>query len=191
VRVALIKNWWSLVLRGVIGVVLGIVTFIWPGLTLASIVILFGAYSFLDGVVSIAGAVRAVHAHDRWGSLVIKGLLGIAVAIMTIAWPAMTLLALVYLMGAWAMVTGIFEIVTAIRLRRHIPGEWLLVIGGIASVVFGFLVMLVPLAGALVLALWFGAYLLVTGIILITLGIRLRGLRNAVVPGSPMTAPAH
>jgi uncharacterized membrane protein HdeD (DUF308 family) len=190
-RVALIRNWWSLVLRGILGIVLGLITFAWPEITLAGIVMLFGAYALIDGIFNIAGAVRAVQAHERWGALVFEGIVGIGAAIVTIAWPAITALALVYVIGAWALVTGVFEIAAAVRLRKYVTGEWLLVLSGIASMVFGFMMMLVPIAGALVIALWFGAYALVTGVILIALGIRLRGLRNSPLAGPAMTAPAH
>jgi uncharacterized membrane protein HdeD (DUF308 family) len=190
-RVALVRNWWSLVLRGILGIVLGLITFAWPGITLAGIVMLFGAYALIDGIFSIAGAVRAMQAHERWGVLVFEGIVGIGAAIVTIAWPAITAIALVYVIGAWALVTGAFEIAAAVRLRKYITGEWLLVLSGIASMVFGFLMLLVPVAGALVIALWFGAYALVTGVILIALGVRLRGLRNSVFSGPTVTAPAH
>jgi len=190
-RLALVRNWWSLVLRGILGIVLGLITFAWPGITLAGIVMLFGAYALIDGIFSIAGAVRAMQAHERWGALVFEGIVGIGAAIVTIAWPAITAIALVYVIGAWALVTGAFEIAAAVRLRKYITGEWLLVLSGIASMVFGFLMMLVPLAGALVIALWFGAYALVTGVILIALGVRLRGLRNSLFSGPTVTAPAH
>jgi len=149
------------------------------------------AYALIDGIFSIAGAVRAMQAHERWGALVFEGIVGIGAAIVTIAWPAITAIALVYVIGAWALVTGAFEIAAAVRLRKYITGEWLLVLGGIASMVFGFLMMLVPIAGALVIALWFGAYALVTGVILIALGVRLRGLRNSLFSGPTVTAPAH
>jgi uncharacterized membrane protein HdeD (DUF308 family) len=167
-------------------------TFAWPGITLASLVLLFGAYALVDGVFSIVGAVRAAQAHERWGVLVIEGLVGIIAAAITVAWPAITALALVFVIGSWAVVTGGFEIAAAIRLRKHISGEWLLGLSGIASVIFGFLLMIAPLAGALVIALWFGAYAFVFGILMLVLGFKLRSLRNSPFAGQPvMPAPAH
>jgi uncharacterized membrane protein HdeD (DUF308 family) len=191
-RLALVRNWWSLVLRGVLGILIGVVTFAWPGITLASLVLLFGAYALVDGIFSIAGAVRAAQTHERWGVLVIEGVVGIIAAAITFAWPAITAIALVFVIGAWAVVTGVFEIAAAVRLRKHISGEWLLALSGVASVIFGFLMMIAPLAGALVIALWFGAYAFVFGILMLVLGFKLRSLRNSPYAGRPvMPAPAH
>jgi len=191
-KLALIHNWWSLVLRGSIGVLLGIATFVWPQFTLAGLVTLFGIYAFIDGFISIAGAVRASREHVRWGALVVEGIIGIAAGIIAFFWPAITIISLVYIIGAWALITGIFEIAAAIRLRSHITGEWLLALAGIASIVFGLMLMFVPLAGAIVLAFWFGAYALVFGITLIALGVRLRALRHRPLAGPGVTtAHAH
>src|SRR5436190_5283070 len=154
-RFALARNWWSLVIRGLLGIAIGIITLIWPGITLTALVFLFAAYALVDGVISIAGAMHAVAAHERWGVLLLEGIAGIVVAMITIVWPPVTAFALVMLIAAWAILMGIFEIVAAIRLRRYISNEWLLALGGIASVMFGILVAAVPLAGALVIALWF------------------------------------
>jgi uncharacterized membrane protein HdeD (DUF308 family) len=190
-NLVLAKNWWALVIRGILGVVVGVLTFIWPGITLAALVLLFGAYSLVDGALNLAAAVRAVHAHERWGILVIEGLVGIAASIVTILWPAITAIALVYVIAAWAVVTGVLEITAAVRLRRHIEGEWLLALSGIASLIFGILMMIAPIAGALVIALWVGAYALVSGIILIALGFRLRSWHREPHAGPSVTAPAH
>jgi uncharacterized membrane protein HdeD (DUF308 family) len=164
-RIILATNWWSLVIRGIVAILLGIVTFAWPGITLTALVFLFGAYALLDGVVSLVGVVRAAQAHERWGALLIEGFAGIAAAIVTVLWPPLTALALVYVIGAWAVVTGIFEMVAAVRLRKYIAGEWLLALTGIASLLFGILIMIAPIAGALVIALWVGAYAMVFGVL--------------------------
>jgi uncharacterized membrane protein HdeD (DUF308 family) len=171
---ALARNWWSLVIRGILGIVIGLITFVWPGITLTALVFLFAGYALVDGAVSLTGAVHAAQAHERWGALVIEGILGIAAAVITVFWPAITALSLVFIIAAWAILTGISEIVAAVRLRNYISGEWLLVLAGIASVIFGVLVAAVPLAGALVLAIWFGAYAFVFGIMVVALGFRLR-----------------
>ena len=133
--------WWSPVVRGVVAVLLGIVALAWPGITLGAIVLLFGAYALIHGIVSLAGIWRPAGTHERWGALLFEGIVGIAAAIVTIAWPAITLLSLIYVIAAWAIITGIFEVVAAIRLRKHISHEWLLALGGVASIVFGILVM--------------------------------------------------
>ena len=146
-RIALARNWWSLVIRGIVGIALGVITFLWPSITFTALVILFGAYSLVDGVMSLVGAVKAAEAHDRWGILVFEGVIGIAAAAVTLLWPNITALALVFIIGAWAIATGAAEIVAAFRLRKHIAGEWLLALAGVASAVFGVLVMLVSSPG--------------------------------------------
>lgn len=144
----LAKNWWSLLLRGTLSILFGVLTLMWPGLTLGALVTGFGVYAFIDGVVNIVGVVRHSRQHQRWASLLIEGIAGILAGVVTIAWPAITLAVLVTLVAVWAIVTGVLEIVAAIRLRKHMHGEWLLALGGIA---FGVLVLAAPLAGALVL----------------------------------------
>ena len=173
-NIALAKNWWSLVIRGVAAILLGVVTFAWPGITLAALVLLYGAYALVDGVMAIIGAVRAAQSHERWGALLIEGVAGIAAAAITILWPGITALALGIVIASWAIVTGVFELVAAVRLRKHITGEWLLALAGIASIAFGVLIIIAPLAGALVIALWVGAYTLVFGVLMVALGLRLR-----------------
>jgi uncharacterized membrane protein HdeD (DUF308 family) len=187
----LARNWWSLVLRGLLGILIGIVTFISPGITLAALVFLFAGYALVDGVVSLAGAMRAAAADERWGALLIEGIAGIVAAFVTVLWPAITALGLVYVIAAWSIVTGIAELVAAVRLRKYISGEWLLALGGIASVIFGILVAAVPLAGALVIALWFGAYAFVFGVILVGLGFRLRSWERHLPAGGGIPSPAH
>ncbi len=189
--VALATNWWSLVMRGVLGILLGVITFAWPGITLTALVFLFGAYALVDGIMAIAGAVRAVERRDRWGVLVLEGIVGIAAAAITVLWPAITLLSLIFVIAAWSIVTGVLELVAAARLRRHVRGEWLMVVGGIASVVFGILVAIAPLAGALVIALWLGVYAFIFGIVLLILGFRLRSWQHHAPASPPMPAPAH
>jgi uncharacterized membrane protein HdeD (DUF308 family) len=191
-RVILAKNWWSLVLRGLLGIALGIVTFLWPGITLTALVFLFAGYALLNGSLSLAGALRAAEAGDRWGALLFEGIIGILAAFLTALWPAITALALVFVIAAWAIATGVAEIAAAIRLRRHIHGEWLLALAGVVSIVFGVLLAAMPIAGALVIALWVGAYMLVFGVTLVALGVRLRSWSHGSHAGpAPMPAPAH
>ena len=177
-------------IRGILGIVVGLMTFLWPGITLMALVFLFAGYALVDGAVSLAGAVHAAQAHERWGALLIEGLLGIGAAVITILWPAITALSLVLVIAAWAILTGIAEVVAAVRLRRYISGEWLLALSGIASIVFGVLMAAVPLAGALVIAIWFGAYALVFGVMLMVLGFRLRTWERAL-PSHAVPLHAH
>jgi uncharacterized membrane protein HdeD (DUF308 family) len=167
-------NWWSLLIRGLVAILFGVVAFAWPGITLEALVLLFGAYALVDGIFGLAGALRASREHERWGFLLLEGITGIAASAVTVLWPAITAVALVYMIGAWAVVTGFFEIAAALQLRRYIAGEWLLALGGVASVIFGVFVMIMPLAGALAIAFAVGVYAVIFGVLMASLGIRLR-----------------
>ncbi len=176
---ALARNWWALVLRGVVAIAFGVIAFFYPPATLAALVLLFGAYALVDGVFAFVAAVRAAARHDRWGSLILEAISGVAAGILTFVWPAMTALILLYLIAAWAIFTGVFEVIAAVRLRRDIQGEWMLGLGGIASVVFGVLLVLYPGSGALVVAWIIGLYAMLFGVLLVGLGLRLRGMSPA------------
>jgi uncharacterized membrane protein HdeD (DUF308 family) len=173
--VLLAKNWWSLVIRGLVAILLGLTTVLWPGITLAALVQVFVTYTLFDGLIGIAGAVRAAQAREHWWkALLIEGLTGVATAIITMAWTAITALTLVYIIAAWAFVTGIFEITAAFQLRQYIAGEWLLILSGVASFILGMLMIALPLAGPPPIAAWIGAYGFLSGALLIGLGFRLR-----------------
>jgi uncharacterized membrane protein HdeD (DUF308 family) len=188
----LARNWWSLVIRGIIGILAGIIAFTWPGVTFRALLLLFAAYVLIDGVVDIIGAVRAADAGERWGALLFEGIVGILAAVVTIFWPAITAFALVFVIAAWAIITGIAEIAAAVRLRQHVSGEWLLGLAGVISVLFGVFMLARPLAGALVLALWFGAYAFIFGVVMIALGFRLRDWEHHHhIPGSAAPMPAR
>ncbi len=182
--ILLAKNWWSLVIRGLVAILFGLITFAWPGITLAALVLLFGAYALIDGIVSLVGVFRASRAHERWGALLLEGLAGIIAGLVTFFWPAITALALVYVIAAWALVTGVFEIAAAIRLRKYITGEWLLVLSGVVSVILGLLFIIAPLAGALAIALWVGIYAVIFGGLLVALGLRLRSIGHTFGTGT-------
>jgi uncharacterized membrane protein HdeD (DUF308 family) len=168
------RNWWAIALRGLAGILFGIFTFVAPAITLAVLVILFGAYAFADGILAIVSAVRRRGATDRWGMLLLEGLVGVAAGLVTLFWPGITALTLVYVIAFWALLTGLLEIAAAVRLRKVITGEWLLALGGVASLLFGLAIALYPAAGALALVLWIGAYALVFGALLLALSFRLR-----------------
>lgn len=172
--VILAKNWWSLVLRGLAAISLGVLTVAWHGLKDSELVLLFGGYAVIDGLVGLAGAIRAAQANEQWAVLVIEGLAGIGAGIFTLAWPGMTLFTLVYVIAGWALLTGLLEILAGLRLRSYITGEWFLIFSGIASLVLGVLMVALPLAGTLTIALGLGAYAFVFGILLIGLGFQLR-----------------
>ncbi|MCL4402711.1 MAG: HdeD family acid-resistance protein [Acidobacteria bacterium] len=176
------RNWWVVLLRGIVAILFGIIAFIFPGITIAALALVFGAYAFLDGIFNIASAVRGIARHQRWGALLIEGIIGIAAGVFTALWPGITVLALVLAIGAWAFVTGILEIAAAVRLRKHIEGEWLLVLGGVASVIFGALLFLSPVAGAIAVTWWIGAYALVFGGLMVALSFRLRQWTHSQPP---------
>jgi uncharacterized membrane protein HdeD (DUF308 family) len=161
--IVLARNWWALVLRGLLGVLFGLAAFVWPGISLAALVLLFGAYALLDGIVAVIGAVRAAERHGRWLPLLLEGIVGVVVGVLTFIWPAITALALLYLIAAWALLTGIFELAAAVRLRREVDNEWLLGLAGVASIGFGLILAAFPGAGALAAVWIIGAYALMFG----------------------------
>jgi uncharacterized membrane protein HdeD (DUF308 family) len=175
-------NWWALALRGVIAIVIGLVAFFMPAVTLYSLTILFGAYAFIDGIVSLTAAVRSARHGEHWWALLFEGIVGLGAAAVTLIWPEITLVFLIYIVAVWAVITGIFEIAAAVRLRRHFAGEWLLVLTGIASVLFGVLLFAAPGAGAVVLAWWLGAYIFIFGVLMLALAFRLRRWSGSLTP---------
>jgi uncharacterized membrane protein HdeD (DUF308 family) len=174
----LIRNWWAVALRGVLAVVFGVLTFFWPGLFWLVVVSTFAAYALLDGALAIYAVVTGRGSGGRSWGLLLEGLVGIAAGILTFAWPAITELALFYLIAGWALATGVFEIVAAIQLRRVIQGEWTLALSGVLSVLLGLALAFFPIAGLMVVAWWVGAYAIAFGVILLVLGFRLRSLAN-------------
>jgi len=170
---ALARNWWLILLRGILAVIFGVLTFIWPGLTLFTLVIFYGAFALLDGIVALVASVTGGAPAPRWW-LAVVGLVGIAAGVVTLMWPGITGLVLLYFIAGWAIAAGVFQIIGAIRLRKEIEGEWLLVASGILSVAFGLLVLAYPGAGALGLAFAIGGFAIVYGVMLIAFSLRLR-----------------
>jgi uncharacterized membrane protein HdeD (DUF308 family) len=170
------RNWWVVLVRGIVGILFGIITFFAPGISLAALVLVFGAYAFVDGVLTLVSAIRRRSTTDRWWILVLEGIAGILVGIATLFVPGITALVLLYLIAAWALVTGILELAAAIRLRKVITNEWLLALGGIVSILLGVLLIAYPGAGALAVVIWIGAYAFVFGALLVGLSLRLRTL---------------
>ena len=171
----LARYWWALALRGLFAVLFGLLCFFIPNITLLALVLLFGAYAFLDGIFDLVSAVRSPSHH--W-ALVLEGIVGIIIGILTLMWPGITGMILLYLIGFWAIFTGVLEIVAGIRLRVVIANEALLILMGILSLLFGLFIIIFPGAGALAIAFWIGAYALVFGIMLIALAFRLRGFSH-------------
>jgi uncharacterized membrane protein HdeD (DUF308 family) len=169
------RSWWLIVLRGAAAVLFAMLTFFWPGASILALVLLFGAYALVDGAFAVAASLQRIGKQERWWALLIEGLLGIAAGIVTFLWPDITALVLVYIIGAWAILTGVFEIVAAIQLRREIEGEWLLGLSGVLSVLFGLMLLIFPGSGAIALVWLIASYAFVIGILLIILGFRMRG----------------
>jgi len=175
---SLAKNWWALALRGVAAIIFGVLAFVLPSVTLAVLTLLFGSYALVEGALNVLAAVRGRGEDEPWWALLFEGLVSVAAGIVTFVLPGLTELALLYMIAAWAIVTGALEIVAAVRLRRRITGEAWLVLNGILSIVFGALTMLAPGAGALSLAWLIGAYAIGFGALLLGLSFRLRGWRG-------------
>lgn len=173
----LTRNWWVITLRGSLAVLFGAMAFVWPGPALAVLVILFAAYSFVDGIFAVIGAFSNSVGGQRWWVFV-EGIAGIIIGVMTFVWPAITALTLVLLIGIWAIVTGILEIIAAIDMRKTIKNEGLFILSGILSTVFGVLILARPIAGTVGIV-WMVAFYAVTfGTSMIFLGIRLRNIKS-------------
>ncbi len=168
----LIRNWWVVALRGIFAIVFGILAFLWPAIALATLILLFGIYALADGICAVITAVTHKIGTRRWWGL-FAGIVSIIAGILAFAWPGITALALLYLIAAWAIVTGILEILAAIELRKELSNEWLLILSGIVSVVFGVLVTANPGAGALSIIWLISIYAVILGVLLVVLGIRL------------------
>ena len=174
-RSSLAANWWAIALRGVAGILFGVLTFVVPGLTLAALVLLFGSYAIVDGVLNIVAALRRRRAGEPpWWALLLEGVVSVAAGVVTFAWPGLTTVVLLYVIAGWAIITGAFEMAAAVRLRQRVEGEGWLVFSGILSIALGVLLMAAPATGALALVLWIGAYAIVFGALLVVLAFRLR-----------------
>jgi uncharacterized membrane protein HdeD (DUF308 family) len=170
---ALAKNWWLLLLRGIAAIIFGVLAFAWPGVTLLTLILFYGAFALVDGVLAIIAAITGGAPGPRWW-LAIVGLLGIAAGLLTFLMPGLSALVLLFFIAGWAITTGVFQIIGAIQLRKEIDNEWLLVLGGIISVLFGIGVMVAPGAGALALIWVIGTYAIIIGVLLVALAFRLK-----------------
>ena len=181
----LARNWWILVLRGAAAIIFGILTFISPMTSLAVLVLFWGAYVLVDGVFAIIAVFKGPHPGGLPWWMLVMGVVAVIAGIYTFMAPAITAIALLYVIAAVAIVRGVMEIAAAIRLRKEIDNEWLLILAGAASLVFGCLLFVFPGAGALALILWIGAMAIVVGVIEAVLGFKLRG--RAVAHAQPAT----
>jgi uncharacterized membrane protein HdeD (DUF308 family) len=172
------RKWWLLLLRGLLAAVVGVLAIIWPGLTVFALVILFGAYALVDGISSVFAAIARRNETDREWALVLEGILGIIAGIVTFVWPDITTLALLYIIAAWAILTGVVELYAAVRLRRVIAREWLLGLSGVLSILLGLALIVFPIGAIVTLGIMFGVYAIFFGAALIALALRLRSLQS-------------
>ena len=172
------RHWWLVALRGLAAVIFGVLAFIWPGITLAVLVLFFGAYAIVDGVVALVVAVRT-GGNLRWAAL-LEGIVGIIAGILAFVWPGLTALALLFVIAAWAILTGVLEVIAAIRMRNVIDNEWTLIIAGVLSVLFRVVLVAQPGAGALAVVWLIGLYAVLFGVALLALSWRLRGLQQRI-----------
>jgi len=187
------QNWWVIALRGLVAVLFGIATFMWPGITLWVLGALFGAYALTNGIFAVIEAFRRDASRERWRPLLFEGVVGILIGAVTLTWPGLTAMGLLYLIAFWAIMTGVFEIITAIRLRHEIRGEWMMALIAILTMAFGFLLVAFPAQGALSIILIIGAFVFASGALMIALAFKLRTLRRpgGEVPPVRHAAPTH
>lgn len=173
----LADSWWAVGLRGILGILFGLICLLTPGLALEVFVILFAAYMLVDGVFAIASGIKAARNGERWGLLILEGIVDLAAGTVAVLWPAITLVALIWIIAIWAVISGGLMLAAAFSLNLD-HGRWWLALGGIASLIFGILLVIQPLIGAVVLTMWIGAYALVFGIFLLVLAFQLHSRRE-------------
>ncbi len=172
----LFRNWWLFAVRGVLAILFGIVALIWPKSAIYALVILFGAFALVDGIFTVATSITFHKQFARWWAVLLEGLAGIVLGALTFFWPSVTAFVLLIFIAAWAVTTGIFEIVAAIQFRRIIPGEWAMILNGFLSILFGAFLFAFPAMGAVSLAWLIGIYAIAFGIFGIVFAFRLHGL---------------
>jgi uncharacterized membrane protein HdeD (DUF308 family) len=170
-------SWWAVGLRGILGILFGLICLLTPGLAVEVFVILFAAYMLVDGVFAIAAGIKAARNGERWGLLILEGIVDLAAGLVAVLWPAITLVALIWIIAVWAIVSGALMLSAAFTLNLD-HGRWWLALGGIASIIFGILLVIEPLIGAVVLTMWVGAYAIVFGIFLLILAFQLHGKKE-------------
>jgi uncharacterized membrane protein HdeD (DUF308 family) len=175
----LARNWWALLIRGIAAVIFGLLAFFWPGATGLALIFLFGAYAFVDGIFALVSAVRAARAHERWLAFLAEGIVGLVIAAIVVFYPGLAGLSIYFAIAVWAILTGILELVAAFQLRAMLPNEWMLILGGILSIVFGVLLFIYPMIGILTVIYLIGFYAILFGVIMIAFSFRLRSHATA------------
>jgi uncharacterized membrane protein HdeD (DUF308 family) len=187
------QNWWAIALRGLVAVLFGIAAFMWPGITLSVLAPLFGAYALINGVFAVIEAFRRDVSRERWRPLLFEGVISIVIGAMILIWPGLTAMGLLFLIAFWAIMTGVFEIITAVRLRHEIRGEWMMALIAILSMAFGLLLLAFPAPGVFSVILMIRAFVFAIGALMIALAFKLRSLRRpgGEVPPVRHATPSH
>jgi uncharacterized membrane protein HdeD (DUF308 family) len=185
---AICSKWWIFLLNGVASILFGIMAFVWPGITILTLVLLFGIYCLADGFTAIWASFVKNDTGRSWWQMLLIGLVSIGAGIMAIAWPGISVAALLLVIAAWAIVRGVFEIVAAIELRKVIDNEWWLILAGLASIFFGIALVAQPAIGAVVMAWWIGAFACVRGLLMLALAFKLRKIVPAMIAAKHFAA---
>ena len=178
VKSALHRSWWLLLLRGIAAVAFGVLTFVWPQISLLTLIMVYGVYALIDGVLALIAAIRGGGFVPRWW-LALGGIASLAAGALAFVWPGLTALVLVYLIGFWSILRGVLEIIGAVRLRNEIANEWTLGVAGALSVIFGLILVFMPGAGALGLLWLIAVWAVLFGLLLIWVAFRVRRLAKA------------
>lgn len=175
----LAAHWWLPVVRGAAAILFGLAALAWPNATVLVLILIFGAFAFVDGVFAIAAAVRFATQHERWAPILVEGIVGVLIGLLAYAVPALIALVFIYFVALWAIVTGIFELVAAFRIRRSLAGEVFMIAAGILSVLLGLVFFVVPGIGLVASAWVIGVYAIFFGALMVGFGLRLRAHASA------------
>ena len=185
----LAERWWVVGLRGIFGIIFGLICLLVPAAAILALVLLFSAYMLVDGGLAIYSGIKAAQNGERWGLLILEGVVDIGAGVVAFLWPGITAVAFVLLIAIWALVSGALMLVAAFRLNID-HGRWWLALGGIASIIFGVVLLIAPVVGAVVLTWWLGAYALVFGVLLLVLAFQLHSRREEKRRKAPAGAAA-
>jgi uncharacterized membrane protein HdeD (DUF308 family) len=183
----LTRNWWMIVVRGILAILFGLIAFFWPDLTFLLLILTFGAYAIVDGIFAMLTGVASSRYSSRWWVFLLEGIVSLAAGMISILQPGLAGFVLIAVIAAWAILTGAFEIAAAVRLRREITNEWMLAFAGFVSIVLGAVLFFQPATAGIVITLMIGTYALIFGVLLVILGLRLR--KWDVRPRSPDREP--
>lgn len=175
------QSWWLYVLRGIAAIIFGVLAFVSPSATLLALVLVFGIYALVDGVLAVIASFLMREAVNRWWVVLLEGLAGIIAGVIALVYPQITALALLFVIAFWAIFTGIMEIIAAIQLRREMSNEWALLLGGILSLILGVILLVFPSAGAVGLIWAIGSYAVLFGVLMLYLAFRVRGIARQIL----------